>query len=265
MAIEYLDNISVGSKLDVSQFKKEKPKLNTEQLYRHYYTLIKQETEKYNKLANQEWLNEDGSMKMLEHPDLNYDLQLVEAQERNYVIDSKKKENDPAMLSELLITVLLQKLLPERFVVVRSSKYDDYNNGVDNLILDKESGSVICGIDEVIARGDFNGPSKKELKMRNKMEKGGFQVKYGAKFKDGKIIFESLKNIPAFYLSVDKNDFVKLSSYINGDRDNFAEQELFLKLKHSLLNQVQSYGQLSLNKDLQENIKDFQHFLKSWN
>lgn len=265
MSIEYLDNISVGDKLDLSKFKKEKPQFNIEQLYFHYYNLIKIQTEKYNKLANQEWLHEDGSVKMFEHSDLKNDLRLVEAQEDNYSIGLKRVDNNPAILCELVVTVLLQKLLPERFVVVRASKYDDYNNGVDNLILDQESGNVICGLDEVISRSDFHGVSKKELKLRNKMEKGGFQIKYGAKFKDAKLSLESLKNIPAFYLSMDKTDLVKLSSYIKDGGNNPVEQELFLKLKNSLLNQVQSYAQLSLAKELQNSIKDFQLFLESLN
>ncbi len=260
MAIEYLDNVSVGGKLDLSQFKKEKVKLNTEELYRHYCTLIKEQTEKYNKLANQEWLNEDGSMKMLEHPDLTHDLQLVEAQEQLYTPELSSKENDPAMLTEVAVTVLLQKLLPERFVVVRASKYDDYNNGVDQLILDKESGNVICGIDEVVT----SNPSKKEIKIQTKMEKGGFKVKYGARFKNGELSLESLKHIPAFYLSMNKDDLLKLSSYIKEDGGELVEQELFIKLKDSLLKQVKSYEQLSLVRPLQENIKIFQHFLKSW-
>lgn len=265
MGILYKDNVFAGGTIDLSKFEKKKERLDPEKLYNRYVSLLEVMSDRYNELGPQTWLNKDCSIKMIGHKDSVSDSELTSAQDDNYKNKgAERRELNPAMLTELAVTVLLQKLLPERFIVVRASNYDDYNNGVDQLILDRQTGDVICGIDEVIDRSDFNGPSKKELKIKTKMEQGGFKVKYGARCKGDKLSLESLRDVPAFYLSLNKSDLIKLSSCLEGDDNDPVEQALFVRLKESLLLQVKSYEKLSLSKPLQENIKRFQFFLEAW-
>lgn len=49
---------------------------------------------------------------------------------------------------EMLKTAIMNKKLAGQFIVVRSSYYDDYCNGVDNVIVHKETGDIICAIDD---------------------------------------------------------------------------------------------------------------------
>lgn len=274
MAFKYLDNIQVGGNIDLSKFEKKTSKLNPEKLQQRCQHLIEEKIKHYNDLVGREWLNNEGMIKMSEHPGYELsDSELVDSQEQGFAAQSKqsvsewkdKKELNPANLTELALTVMLQRVLPSQFLVVRASAYDDYNNGVDQLIIDRETGNVICGIDEVINRDYQSGPSKKELKIRTKMEKGGFQVKYGAKFDQGNLSLASLKNIPAFYLSLDKAELVKLSENLEDENTSESEKELFKKLKASLLAQVNSYAKLSLNRDLLSNINSFKAFLEALN
>ncbi len=81
----------------------------------------------------------------------------------------EKKEASKSNQAEMIITALLHKVLKERFLVVRASVFDDYKHGIDNLILDKETGAVICAFDEVLENeGDKErGAIKKIEKIKD--------------------------------------------------------------------------------------------------
>ncbi|PKM87038.1 hypothetical protein CVU83_03460, partial [Candidatus Falkowbacteria bacterium HGW-Falkowbacteria-2] len=219
MKIEYLPGIVPGQKIDLSKFS-EAPKLRVEKLQQLFANRLAAKSLEYNQKFGQEWLNADGTVKHFDHPDREEDERLVIMQEKQWSKEVGKsietwkrdKERDPSSLTEMGLTVCLQRLLPERFMVVRSSAYDDYNNGVDQLIIDRETGMVVCGIDEVIERTGDTGPSKKEEKVRNKMQKGGAKVKYGARVVEGKLVLGSIGRVPAFYISLSKSDLVKLGA-----------------------------------------------------
>lgn len=273
MAIEYLENIQAGKKIDLSSLEKKNSSLNPEKFLQKCRCLIELKINDYNEMAGMKWLNKEGMIDMFNHPVYSkYDFELVEAQKGAFASQSnqsvsewqKKTELNPANLTELALTVILQKMLTDRYIIVRASTYDDYNNGTDQLIIDRETGNVVCGIDEVITRSNYNGPNKKEIKIKEKMLKGGFRVKYGAKFNKGKLILTGLQNIPAFYLSLDKEELAKLSELLELDTISETEKKLFNKLKKSLLAQVDSYEKLTLAQPLLENINAFKIFLESW-
>jgi hypothetical protein len=173
MKINYLPNIEAGSKIDLSNNKPEKRKLNPEALLIKLKSLLAQKVDKYNQMFGHEWLDQQGAIKIFNHSDREKDEELVLIQEEQWAKESGKsrekwledREKNPANLTEVAFTLILQKLLPDRFVIVRSSAYDNYNYGNDQLILDTESGEVVCGIDEVIDRDHYRGPSKKEEKI----------------------------------------------------------------------------------------------------
>jgi len=159
---------------------------------------------------------------------------------------------------------MLQRVLPDNFIVVRSSVYDDYNNGVDQLIIDRESGVVICGIDEVIDRQDNVGPSKKEEKIRQKMMRGGAKVKYGARVEGKNLVLDSLKNIPAFYLSLSPKELEILAKNLQENEVSVYERDLLKRLHSSLSEQLASYSHLDLNQDLKIKLEDFFKSLEKW-
>ena len=116
---------------------------------------------------------------------------------------------------EKAAVILMARLAPE-FLVARASAYDDYKNGVDNIILDKETGDIICAFDEV--RDEPGGQrQKKKAADLLKYARRGATIKYGLGFEKDetgarKLIRKEIKNIPKFYLICFKRRIEQSSS-----------------------------------------------------
>lgn len=107
---------------------------------------------------------------------------------------------------EKLKTAIFYKNLRNHFVVARASRYDDIKNGVDNVIIDKESGAVVCAFDEV---GQTSGSDYEEKNRRiheKNVHERGAKLKYGIIFETGgnrpTPKLERLDHIPIFYLAL---------------------------------------------------------------
>jgi len=115
---------------------------------------------------------------------------------------------------EILKTSLFNKFLKEDFLVLRTSRYDDIKNGVDNMILEKNGKNVICAIDDVTQTklSTYFEEKKKEILHKN-LELNGVKIKYGVYFekdKNGQRVLRKgpLENIPLFYLPLTQ-DYLK--------------------------------------------------------
>ena len=164
----------------------------------------------------------------------------------------------------MAVTVLLDKAIGSRFVVVRASNYDDYRNGVDNVIVDKETGAVICGFDEVIGHEGDDGAEKKSDKIKKIMARGGASLKYGLGFnQENELGVKSLNNLPAFYLSLSKQELQSLLVSLDKDKDDLSESEqsIMNKFVDSLENQREDLLPESVNSALQDNLNRFQESL----
>ncbi len=166
---------------------------------------------------------------------------------------SRNKEKDPSNLTEIAITILLNKVLGDDFIVARSSKFDDYKHGVDQVIIYKPSGEVVCGIDEVILKtGDHDSESKSE-KLQKIMESGGATVKYGARLDSSVVktaekkydikdhlVRSHVSNVPAFYMAISKLELGELLENIKNSPNQISEFEwkTFNKLFESLESQA---------------------------
>lgn len=147
-------------------------------------------------------------------------------------IQNKKKETSGEKL-EMLKTALFHKFLGDKFIVVRTSLYDDFVHGIDNLIVNRESGDVVCAFDEV---GDtMSGilqDKKDRILMKNVDEKGG-KLKYGINIRKDKngqmrIAPEELTNIPIFYLALpDRHIESSIKNFTLLDATSKEEKKLF--------------------------------------
>lgn len=106
---------------------------------------------------------------------------------------------------EILKTVILNKFLSESFVVVRTSTYDDYKNGSDNIIMERETGNVVCALDEASDISGRDLEAKKQKILTQNAKQNGNSIKYGITKEDG----ESLtigqgpaSHVPMFYLTL---------------------------------------------------------------
>jgi len=213
-----------------------------------------------------EFLDKTGSVLMAEHPDLEADQKFVADLEDNWAKEQYKtiaewrqsKEKNPAAITEMAVTSVLHRLLKDRFIVARASVFDDYKNGVDNVIIDKETGAVVCGFDEVLGFTGDDGGGKKNEKIKKSLAHGGTSLKYGATIKDGQIKRQELRNIPTFYLSLSKEELLGLLKDLKTSGEPTAnEKDLALKMLSSLDNQYAEAKELAANEVLQENLNKF--------
>jgi len=177
----------------------------------------------------------------------------------------KKKEMETGEQFEKLKTVVFDNSLGGDFLVVRASSYDDIKNGVDNVILERKTGNLVCAFDEV---GETSGEAyerkRQKITERNEMENGG-RLKYGiGTTEEGNLILTEVKNLPIFYLALPK-EFIKkgidnLSD--KGEQGEF-EKKLFLNVFcASLERQLKELlGKRKLNPQLKKRALRFREVL----
>ena len=174
----------------------------------------------------------------------------------------EKKEASKSNQAEMIITALLHKVLKERFLVVRASVFDDYKHGIDNLILDKETGAVICAFDEVLENeGDKErGAMKKIEKIKRIAVKGGTEAKYGVALKEQKLVRSSARNIPVFYLTLESKDLIELADDLFEHQEGSttkAEEKLFAHLVQSIKEQKEMLQKLNLPQVMKRKLVEF--------
>ncbi len=246
-------------KIDLSKFEKDKKeKINFEKIS----VFLKKGMNLLSREINEEYaeygpvLEDDATIKM-EGSDSNYHKELIMIKEHTWAKEEKKsieewkekKEKDPAVIAEMMITLLLHSKLKDRFLVSRSSTFDDYENGVDYVLMDKKTGAVVCGLDQVLGIGQDSGGFKKKDKIENILLKGGARLEYGLTLdddfkEDNELVRKKIKNIPAFFLGISKNDLDKMlvSLQKEGVDGDFSE-DVFSKNK-----EIKDFSQLILKK-----------------
>ncbi len=179
----------------------------------------------------------------------------------------ENKEVSKSNQAEMAVTALMHKVLKERFLVVRTSMFDDYKNGIDNLILDKETGAIICAFDEVLENdGDRSrGASKKIEKIKKSAVLGGTRAKYGVSLSDKKVVRSMSRNIPVFYLALESKDLAKLTNDLydglystNKNVITDMEQKIFAHLVASISEQKKMLEELTLPPVMRAKLKEFE-------
>lgn len=168
--------------------------------------------------------------------------------------ENKSREKNGQM--EMAITALLSQKLGKDFIVVRTAPYDDYKNGVDNLILDCVTGEIVGAFDEVHEGGDGRRTEEKKSKIQKVAKKGGAEIRYGLKLVDGKLTRASLKGVPVFYLGLESTELVEL---VKGLGENNAQKtnEIFEKLLASLAIQHTELKKSASTPDFNKRLESF--------
>ncbi len=178
----------------------------------------------------------------------------------------ENKEVSKSNQAEMAITALMHKVLKERFLVVRTSIFDDYKNGIDNLILDKETGAVICAFDEVLENdGDrIRGASKKIEKIKRSAISGGTRAKYGVSLSNKKIVRAKAESVPVFYLAIESKDLAGLTNDLYYGQDGTTtdiENKLFAYLVRSIEEQKKMLEGLALPRVMRGKLAEFENSL----
>ncbi|MFH0856453.1 MAG: hypothetical protein V1860_00970 [bacterium] len=189
-----------------------------------------------------------------------------EDKKRFYLAEwTEDKKRSSGILFEKVITIILHKMLRKEFFVSRASKFDDYANGVDTIIINKETGGIICAFDEVT--GD--DVETKENKVIEKDEKGGASIKYGITFEKNntgeiELIKKEIKNVPTFYLGLPKSDLRRIANKMayNTEEKSEAEIEICKRMVMSLKEQLANMlNDLNIYGSVKENLKNSNEFI----
>jgi hypothetical protein len=134
----------------------------------------------------------------------------VSALEGGWENDSETEDSD--VVGELLEVVLTlginKRWFGGRLIAVRTSRFDDYVNGIDTLIIDTETGQPIAVIDEA-TKGGMKAKDKRVI--RNKIEQGA-SISYGIDIDENNEVHpRSYKDLPVFYISLSVEDLLSLA------------------------------------------------------
>jgi len=180
----------------------------------------------------------------------------------------KEKRRANWHLLEMATPVLLYKFLPKNFVAVKTAAYDDYENGVDNLIVDKSTGEVICTVDDFSALAGSARDLSKQEKALNKTKRGGAKVKYGITYDEkGKLVKEALGNLPVFNLRLSADAIKGLLREMNFDLDrepSVKEREVVVQIIEDFIKQTNLLLEGDINNDMKEKINRFHAILENW-
>lgn len=143
-------------------------------------------------------------------------------------LEGEEKEKSKQL--EMVVTILLHKAFGDKYIVVRSSKYDDYTRGVDNVIVNKETGAIICAVDDVREnQWNNNRESEKDRVILNKTRAGGAELIYGFTLDDNKKIkLASFDNLPIFRLGLTEDEYYEIVNaveYKHGEANKLNEVE----------------------------------------
>jgi hypothetical protein len=223
---------------------------------------------------NEHWgldfLDNEGAIKIPEVEETVKDRQFVSDREEEWAIYKHQtvaewratRAKNPSLIAEMAVTLSLSRQLGDRFIVARASSYDDYRYGVDNLLIDRESGAAVCGFDDVLGFTGDDGGSKKQKKMEKSLAAGGSRVKYGATVSAGRLLRQPLEHLPTFYLSLSKQELDDLLKDLKaGETVTEKERALGNKLINSLAAQREAAKNIATNPELQENLNLFNESL----
>lgn len=264
MGIEYLPGIEPGKKIDLEKFQKPaSPESYAPVLKERLAAMARSINEKY----KQDFLGADGRI-VVRGKEADKDnewalgMEVKWAKEKGLDLQAwrEDKEKGSGTIAEMTMTVILNKLLNKDFIVARASDYDDYKNGVDHVLVDKNTGFVVCGFDEVVddMQGYYSVVNKKE-KMKNIAAKGGSEIKYGATIEKEQLVRSSFKNVPTFYVALSTPELGRLLEGIknNPEEISLEEDKIFNKLILSLQEQANKLtANFGLNREAKMTVNN---------
>ncbi len=181
-----------------------------------------------------------------------------------------EKKKEKGVQIEMLVTILLTKALGDDYIIVRSCEYDDFENGVDNLIVNRLTGEVIGALDDTHDDDLGSGTQTKLDKITKKAlaPKGGAKVKYGLTYKNGQLYKGKLEKLPIFFFSFNTdamNDALSSLDFTNLDSLNEKETLIF----NGMVDQLSEQAAFLLEKDIpdqvfKENLLQAQKTIAGW-
>jgi len=169
----------------------------------------------------------------------------------------------------LLKTAVFNKFLGQKFIVTRTNLADDIDRGVDNLILERQTGNVVCAFDEVTDITGKTYQDKVAKILEKNVESDGANLKYGLGIdeKTKKVIAKGVQNIPIFYLALPGQYVKNAISHFEPNLKSEQEEKLLSYFLSSLQTQIKALDlrMLSVHPEVRTKIEKFNLALKTLN
>ncbi len=159
-------------------------------------------------------------------------------EEDNRLVNKKKKKfskeknkNSNGEIFEKVQACFFYRMLREKYLVVRSSDFDDLN-GADGQIIERATGNIICTIDDSSTIDPDNIEEKKKKVLEQNIN-GGSKIRYGLTFEkkensdDMELIGKELEGIPLFFLHVSEERLNELLNEMNYDLNGSPSEKEF--------------------------------------
>jgi hypothetical protein len=118
---------------------------------------------------------------------------------------------------EMYAALLFDKIFGDEYFILRTSRFDDIARGVDMIIVHKETGEVVCAVDEVGVREGSRAIERKREKTEKANREGGKSVKYGLVKKDGKFVPGENRHVPVLYADITLDAFQDMLAGVSED------------------------------------------------
>ena len=159
---------------------------------------------------------------------------------------------------EQMTTIIFAKFLKDNFITVRASKFDDYERGVDTIIIEKSGGDVLATMDETL---DELRPKK----MHKILSLQPVEIKYCFKKGDDGLFIPSVRsNIPISCVQFPKEKLEDIMGNIEGKIEEYSKVEIeaFCILSSNLLKILKKQIELEENIEFPEISRVFDEELK---
>lgn len=136
-----------------------------------------------------------------------------------------------------------------RLISVRTSKYDDFANGVDNLILDTETNQPLAAID------DTTGFISKIEKLEERKISEGAIVRYGVDYSKGKINKKSYNKLPIFIISANPERVRTLAEDLVMGKMSAEGLRILQDIMNSLFEQSEAFQNKAVDPQLKSSYQ----------
>jgi len=181
---------------------------------------------------------------------------------REQIKEKLAQENPLGGIWEMLATKILHQNLGQDFIVARTSEYDDARYKVDNIILDRATGHIVCAFDEIGAATGERFEEKKNKVLERNWQRGGTDLKYGISFEEKKGKMElrkgSVYQIPLFYLALSEEEIKKTLN------DAGLEKKVFGNFIESAKKQIKEIGAGPVHPKLQARLDFFEKVIEKF-
>ncbi len=193
------------------------------------------------------------------------DLQLVQQLEEDFAqVDDfpdtqerlqqwhEDKELKDEQLAESAVAIVLHKALGSEYLVMKSSPYDDYVNGIDTIVFNKYTGEVVCVFDEMLGSDVVSAVERYDQKIEHVTESAlkvdGVNIKYGLTLDvvAEQYIRTAVHDIPLLCLNVNRDNLHQLLQEYQNTVDNKTDAEITMLKK--IIDDIQEQKEKILKK-----------------